>query len=133
MRSDSEPQAGSGPENETADGTLDERQVEFLNSLRAESDPDILNKLIGHFRSQSYVEDLRGALDRGDRIAVQGCAHKLKGSSSLLGATRLPRLCAQLEMASQKGLKEECQRQLSLIEIEHRKVLHALDAMIEAS
>ncbi len=133
LGSDAESQAGPGPQNEPADGTLDERQVEFLNSLREESDPDILNKLIGHFRRQSYVEELRGALDRGDRIAVQGCAHKLKGSSSLLGATRLPRLCAQLEMASQKGLKEECLRQLALIEIEHRKVLHALDAMIEPS
>lgn len=129
LGSDPEPQASPCPPVEVGEGTLDEKQIEFLNSLREESDPEILEKLIGQFRRQSYVEELRGALERGDRIGLQGCAHRLKGTSSLLGSTRLPRLCAQLEMASRKGLKEECLRQLSLIEVEHGRVLHALSAM----
>jgi signal transduction histidine kinase/CheY-like chemotaxis protein/HPt (histidine-containing phosphotransfer) domain-containing protein len=114
------------PFGEGAGEALDSRHLERLRSISLESDPDLMTKIVEQFRSQQYVEELRGALDRGDRVFLQARAHGLKGTSSLLGATRLPRLCARLEALAATATREECLRQLALIESEHHRVLDGL-------
>jgi PAS domain S-box-containing protein len=110
---------------------LDPWQLESLRLLGREAGSDFVPNLIEQFRSLPYLDELRRALDRDDRLAVKGRAHALKGTSSLLGAVRLPRLCAQLESDCLEATPEECQRQLSLIEDEHRKVLHKLTKVLK--
>jgi PAS domain S-box-containing protein len=115
-------------EAEAAGEALDPRHLERLRAISLESDPDLMRKIVDQFGSQDYLTELRDALDRGDRAFLQARAHGLKGTSSLLGATRLPRLCAQLEQLSNEANREECLDQLALIEREHRRVLKGLSA-----
>jgi HPt (histidine-containing phosphotransfer) domain-containing protein len=43
------------------------------------------------------VSEIAEAMERGDRAEVRRVAHKLKGSSATLGATRLGAACLALE------------------------------------
>jgi DNA-binding response OmpR family regulator len=61
--------------------------------------PDFTLTLIDQFmrEAESRVGALRDAARRLDRAALVSTAHSLKGSSSIMGATRLAALCAQVE------------------------------------
>ncbi|HSF43171.1 MAG TPA: response regulator, partial [Thermoanaerobaculia bacterium] len=126
--------AGEPPGPPPGEETLDGRQLESLRAIGRESDsgPQFMAKLVERFESQPYLPELRGALEREDRAALKARAHSLKGSSSFMGAVRLPRLCAQLEILAAEGTPEECRRQIDRIEAEHRKVLAELAAEIRA-
>ncbi len=114
-----------------AEEAVDPWQLDSLRLLGREAGSDFVPNLIEQFRSLPYLDELRRALDRGDRLALKGRAHALKGTSSLLGAVRLPRLCAQLERDCLEATPEECLQQLVLIEDEHRKVLHKLSKVLK--
>ncbi|HSK75376.1 MAG TPA: ATP-binding protein [Thermoanaerobaculia bacterium] len=126
--------AGEPPEPPPGEETLDERQLESLRAIGRESDagPQFMARLVERFESQPYLDELRGALEREDRAALKARAHGLKGSSSFVGAVRLPRLCAQLEILAAEGTPEECRCQIDRIEAEHRKVLAELAAEVRA-
>ena len=130
-----EESAGEPPEPPPGEDTLDEQQLESLRAIARESDsgPQFMAKLVERFEGQPYLDELRGALERGDRAALKARAHALKGSSAFVGAARLPRLCAQLELLAQEGTSEECRHQIDRIEAEHRKVLEKLAAEVRAS
>jgi PAS domain S-box-containing protein len=113
---------------EAAGEVLDVRHLERLRAIGRESDPDLMTRIVEQFRSHPYLDEIRGALERGDRVFLKARIHGLKGTSSLLGATRLPRLCAQLESLCAEATREECLKQLALIESEHRRVLVGLAA-----
>lgn len=49
------------------------------------------------------VEDVRRALDAGDKGGAAVAAHRLKSASGFLGATRLAHLCAAVEAGSSAG------------------------------
>ncbi|HVR96438.1 MAG TPA: ATP-binding protein [Thermoanaerobaculia bacterium] len=125
-------EAGSEPPQPTpAEDGLDPWQLQSLRLMGREAGSDFVPQLVEQFRGQPYLDELRRALDRGDRMALKSRAHALKGTSSLLGAVRLPRLCAQLESECLEASPEECRRQVALIETEHRKVLHKLTRALE--
>jgi PAS domain S-box-containing protein len=119
---------------ETEEAALDLRQLESLRAIGRESDsgPQFMARLVEQFRSQPYLDDLRGALERGDRAALKSRAHGFKGSSAFVGAAHLPRLCARLEALAEEGALEECRHQIDRIEAEHRRVLAELAAEIKA-
>jgi PAS domain S-box-containing protein len=127
------PGPGSGPlpftpsvPPEPSEAALDPRQLESLLDMCRDSGPGFVAGLVDQFRRQPYLEDLRGALERGDRALMRARAHGLKGTSSLLGAQFLPRLCDQLERSCLLASREECLRQIELIDAEHRRFLHRL-------
>ena len=105
---------------------LDARQLESLRIMCKESGPGFVAGLVEQFRDQSYVEDLREALERSDRSALKARAHGLKGTSALLGARCLPQLCENLERTCLLATPEECLRQIELIDAEHRRFLRRL-------
>jgi PAS domain S-box-containing protein len=118
-----------------ADGAgeaLDLRHLERLREIGRESDPDLMARIVEQFRTNPYLDEIRTALDRGDWVFLKARAHGLKGTSSLLGAIRLPRLCAQLEFLCLDATREECLKQLALVENEHRRVLRGLAAAFES-
>jgi PAS domain S-box-containing protein len=127
---------GAEPRSSEADWstweTLDERQVAFLSSLRRETGPELIENLIAQFRCQRHLEDLHEALAEGDRAALKSSAHRLKGTSSLLGAVRLPRLCLHLEELCAGEAQEECEKCVALIEAEHARVVRGLTGLLEA-
>jgi CheY-like chemotaxis protein/HPt (histidine-containing phosphotransfer) domain-containing protein len=111
---------------EAACETLDLRHLERLRVIGRESDPDLMARIVEQFRMQPYLAEIREALERGDTAFLKARVHGLKGTSALLGAVRLPRLCAQLELLCADATREECLEQLALIESEHRRVLSGL-------
>jgi PAS domain S-box-containing protein len=111
---------------EAAGEALDLQHLERLRAIGLESDPALMLRIVEQFRTQPYLDEIREALDRGDLAFLKARAHGLKGTSSLLGAIRLPRLCAQLELLCADATREECLEQLALIEDEHRRVLSGL-------
>jgi PAS domain S-box-containing protein len=73
---------------------LDEKTIGLLRKTLSEA---ARGKLIDTFETQQdiYVAQLTAAMEQGDREEVRRLAHKLKGSSASLGATRV-RQCCQL-------------------------------------
>jgi PAS domain S-box-containing protein len=126
------PQAGAAPlEPDPDEKTLDARQFESLRAIARESGPSFLTRLLDKFSGTPYMNELRGALDRGDRAALKSRAHGLKGTSLFMGGIRLPRLCAELELLCPDAPLEECRRQVDLIEAELTNLLREFSAAIE--
>jgi CheY-like chemotaxis protein len=72
----------------------------ILAQMRAVfSSPEAWQEMIQTYRqdSEALLGSLRQALEQRDPQAIARLAHRLKGSSSTLGAKRLAELCQQLE------------------------------------
>jgi len=109
-----------------ASGVLDGERLTELRDLGRALGRDVLGDLVGTFRSQAYVADIRSALAAGDWPRAEWRVHDLKGTGAILGATRLARLCDELEGIPRdagadaysgplEALEEECQRVLSAL------------------
>lgn len=59
---------------------------------------DILRDFIGHMRKD--ISRLQTQLDENDRIQVERTAHRMKGSSRMVGAVSVAKLCAAIEKAA---------------------------------
>ena len=57
----------------------------------------------GLYGAANDVSELGAAVDRGEAPAVARVAHKLKGSSATLGATRASQIASELETTAQAG------------------------------
>jgi HPt (histidine-containing phosphotransfer) domain-containing protein len=68
-------------------------------------DLDELERLIRGFldRGVGQIADMTAAAERGDADAIRDGAHKLKGSSRTLGATRAGAVAAAIEEAAAAG------------------------------
>ena len=71
----------------------------MIDGFRDAGAPDFTRRLIDQFLDEASgrVRTLRDAAVRADRQALTAAAHSLKGSSMVMGATRLGALCAQVE------------------------------------
>ncbi len=116
-------------EDPRAECVLDLRQIDSLREAAPDAGVDFLPKLVGLFRDRPYLDEMRRALDYGERAVLRARAHGLKGTSAFLGATRLSRLCSQLECLPLDASGEECRDQLVRIETEHGRVLRELEAL----
>jgi DNA-binding NarL/FixJ family response regulator len=70
-----------------------------IDSFREAAAPDFTRGLIDQFikEASGRVAALKAAAGRSDVHALNAIAHSLKGSSMIIGATRLAALCAQVE------------------------------------
>ena len=125
------PPDGAG--GEAAESALDLRQIDSLRAAAPDAGEDFLPKLIGLFRDRPYLDEMRRALDLGDRAVLRARAHGLKGTAAFLGAARLSGLCAELERLPLDAPAQECRDQLSRIEAEHGRVLRELEALTAAT
>jgi HPt (histidine-containing phosphotransfer) domain-containing protein len=75
-----------------------------IAELRALADT-MLPQLAEVFRAQApaNVDELSGALRRGDAAGMRELAHKLQGSALAIGARGLAGACAELEMLGGSG------------------------------
>ncbi|MFL6199092.1 MAG: ATP-binding protein [Thermoanaerobaculia bacterium] len=123
-------QAGQGPGLpaywQEALQVLDGERLTELRELGRSLGRDVLGDLVGTFESQAYVAEIRSALATGDWPRAGRRTHDLKGTSAVLGASRLVRLCDELEYVPRdagteaysgplEALEEECQRVLSAL------------------
>jgi CheY-like chemotaxis protein len=76
--------------------TLD---VAVIDGFRDAGAPDFMRRLIDQFihEASARVRALQEAAVRADAPALNAGAHSLKGSSMIMGASRLAALCAQIE------------------------------------
>jgi hypothetical protein len=79
--------------------TLDPQVVDTLRALGGPEAPMFLDEILEAFDA-SLAEGLRhiaAAADGRDRAALRAASHRLAGAGSSVGATRLARLCHELE------------------------------------
>jgi HPt (histidine-containing phosphotransfer) domain-containing protein len=80
---------------------LDEVLIVELENLGGAILPDLLNLYFEEAGRQ--MSELGRAMDRGEMLAVSRGAHKLKGSSSTLGAVKVSYVAAQIEGTARAG------------------------------
>jgi HPt (histidine-containing phosphotransfer) domain-containing protein len=68
------------------------------------------------------LELLRAAVARADSVAASSVAHRLKGSSSNVGAESLSALCDQVERAGRQSHVEKLSRMVPQLEEEFGRV-----------
>jgi HPt (histidine-containing phosphotransfer) domain-containing protein len=100
-----------------------------LQSLADPDGPDIFGELV-----QLYLGDLpermdgiRQAVAQADSAALRREAHRLKGSSQQMGATRLAALCLELENLGRNNRVEEAMSFLAGLE---REAVHVRQALV---
>ena len=76
--------------------TLD---LSVIEGFRSAGVPEFTRRLIDQFiiEAGTRVETLRDAAGRTDAPALKAIAHSLKGTSMIMGATRLANLCGRIE------------------------------------
>ncbi|HEU4880582.1 MAG TPA: Hpt domain-containing protein [Longimicrobium sp.] len=67
------------------------------------------------------LQTVRSALDRGDSPTAEAAAHTLGSSAGQLGATRMRRLCMQIEALSASGRVAEALPLVPEMEAEYRR------------
>jgi CheY-like chemotaxis protein len=91
-------------------------------------------EIVDHYVTSTpeLLKDLRTALTQANAKNLEHAAHSLRGSSNLIGAVRLGRLCKGLEtMARKQGVLTECADWLGAIEAEYAQVRPALAAELQ--
>jgi HPt (histidine-containing phosphotransfer) domain-containing protein len=87
-----------------AAGDLDLLDVAIVSELE-QLDAGILTHLTSMYFAEAaeQLAVLDGAVKSGEMLIVSQVAHKLKGSSSTLGATRVAQILGELETAATEG------------------------------
>ncbi len=80
-------------------GGTDTLDLAVISVFHEAGAPDFTRRLIDQFINEACarVGTLKEAAGRGDAHAMNAIAHSLKGSSMIMGASRLAALCAQVE------------------------------------
>jgi two-component system sensor histidine kinase/response regulator len=88
---------------------------------------EVLEEYLGELDTR--ISAIVRALGRGDLEAVGDAAHTLLGTSSLIGATELARLCSELEKAAQHERIDMGTDHGAAIEAEGRRVRDAIGSL----
>ena len=96
--------------------------------LTEEGESDFLTEVIDIFlgNTPAIITDMRRASFAGDQNTVQRLAHKLRGSSSNLGARSMAELCAVLEERARDEQPVDSKELLGQLEKEFSKVKSTL-------
>ncbi len=114
---------------------LDEKIIEQLRAIGADSGRDVLGKAIDRYL-ESVPDDLdalRQACAQGDAETVRRLAHSLKSGSANLGAAAFSALCAMTEASARAGRLDEAQHGVGELCNAIPAVLQALRAQRETS
>ncbi len=84
---------------------LDLAVLAALRELGGNDEPDLADELMLLFLEDSTrrVRVLEDALASGDRTGLLRTAHTLRSSSTNVGARRVARICAELEILAREG------------------------------
>jgi CheY-like chemotaxis protein/HPt (histidine-containing phosphotransfer) domain-containing protein len=123
-----------GERHSVAAGTALDRDV--LEQLREDlGGTAALRDVIRSFLDQtpSVLSSLRDAAARADVASIRRAAHKIKGTSSLLGARNLSEQCAEIERVGETGSIDDAGSRVTAVEASYRAIEAALKAEIEAA
>lgn len=110
-------------------------EADILNTERVleatGGDPEFMAELMTLFLedAQERLTELQSALDSLDAEAVGRCAHKLKGSSSNVGAQRVEMLARSLERAAHSGELNRLDDAVGVLESELAKIPGCLETL----
>ena len=111
---------------------IDLEAIEYLRQLQPASGVDVFAATVEAFLGQlpSCVAGIRSALSGRDAQSLEMESHSLIGSSGMLGALRLCKLCRRLEemardnrIVDAEGLVSEVERESARVESELRDLL----------
>jgi CheY-like chemotaxis protein/HPt (histidine-containing phosphotransfer) domain-containing protein len=88
-----------------SDDVVDRAALDGLRALQSAGAPGLLEKVLDSFLEDTphQLADLRQAARVGDAVRLTRLAHKLKGSVSNFGASRMVRVCTELETLGKNG------------------------------
>ena len=98
---------------------------------RVEGDNELLEEIARIFLEEcaKSLTEIRKALEIPDANALEQLSHRLKGSSSNLGARSLAQSAAELEMMARAGDLRSARLQFNTVEAEARKLCSELEAI----
>jgi HPt (histidine-containing phosphotransfer) domain-containing protein len=120
------------PNNGTAPITPEAIDTEALGKVRemlGENAQQLLAGIIDSYLDDtpSLLETMRAALAQADARMLQRVGHKLKSTSTILGAMTLAQLCDDLEDIGRSGSTAGCLERVLMIEAEYARVKVALE------
>jgi signal transduction histidine kinase/DNA-binding response OmpR family regulator/HPt (histidine-containing phosphotransfer) domain-containing protein len=124
--------AGTVPagDHRVQESTLDPEPLHNIRALQRPGKPDLLGRIVDLYLSDcpGIMNALRAAIESGNAEQVRQYAHRMKSGSANLGATRMARLCRELEQLGRCGELDHARRLLQQAETEFRCVVVALQA-----
>jgi HPt (histidine-containing phosphotransfer) domain-containing protein len=110
---------------------LDEEALQRLRELDPSGQNHLLERVLRAFESSvlRLAPQLRDARQRGDMAAIRHVAHTLKSSSASVGALRLSRLCAEIEVAVRQEAVTGLPALLDDVDQEFNVVLQAVQPL----
>jgi HPt (histidine-containing phosphotransfer) domain-containing protein len=81
-------------------------------------------------QSKNDVGLLRAAFGRNAQPEIVGAAHRIKGSSQMIGAVRQGELSAQIERAARSGDVAKARATMEEFEREHTRLLRHIAALV---
>jgi PAS domain S-box-containing protein len=121
------PEPAPAPETAAGRLVLDPMVLGKLRRMAQATNPAVLEEIIQSFLddSQTYLAELRQAVNNCTGTTVKSIAHKLKGTSAQVGAQRVAHVAWQLEAREAAGNLENCrtllddlERELALVQAE---------------
>ena len=110
--------------------SMDRKFLGRIRVLQSRGNPGLLKKIIGIYLLETprLLRLLRDASDRGDAEGLRQAAHSLKSSSANLGATRLARICEEVEALARSEETSKARPLVARIENEYPAVRSTLEA-----
>ncbi len=108
------------------------QKVEFPTDkvlARMSGDPELLSEIIDLFQSDCprILEQISGAIARGEAAALMRAAHTLRGSLDLFGLSAASKAAMDLELSGQKGDLAEAAAGLSKLQCEMDRCMPVLN------
>lgn len=110
---------------------LDESALSRLRELDPSGQGRLLDRVFAAFESSAgrLMPQLAEARKSGDLSGMRFVAHTLKASSASIGATRLSRLCEQIEAMARQSMDDGLPARLDDMTAEMDQVLEYLRAL----
>jgi HPt (histidine-containing phosphotransfer) domain-containing protein len=114
--------------NSASPPVLDEEALQRLRELDPSGQNHLLERVLRAFETSllRLAPQLREARERGDMQAIRHVVHTLKSSSASVGAVRLSRLCADIEVLVRQEAQEGLPALLDDVDQEFSVVLQAV-------
>ena len=81
--------------------------VNVKDGLKVAGEKELYSRLLMLFKEESMAEDLIKSICHGDLSSIEKAAHKLKGTASNLGLTKLFEIAFEIQVDAQNGIKPE--------------------------
>ena len=123
--------AGAGPASAVVICETTAARLEHLRSMQDENQPSLVRDLIDMFLTDSshQVQQLNRAHAAADAHLMRGLSHRLLSATQNLGASRLSRLCIELERLAKLGQTDAAGALLADLERERSLAHEALVAV----